>query len=35
MDILTCYSFPCNVRELENIVEHVVSMAKGRMIKIH
>lgn len=35
MDLLTCYSFPGNVRELENIVEHAVSMARGRMIKIH
>ena len=32
--LLTSYEYPGNIRELENIVEHAVSMARGPEIKI-
>ena len=35
MDLLVSYKFPGNVRELENIVEHAVSMSQNRIIKIN
>lgn len=33
MDLLTGYGYPGNIRELENIIEHAVSMSQGRLIK--
>lgn len=35
MNLLFSYPFTGNVRELENIVEHAVSMTQGRTIKVH
>ena len=32
--MLTSYDYPGNIRELENIVEHSVSMAQGDMIQV-
>ncbi|MBL0731759.1 MAG: sigma-54-dependent Fis family transcriptional regulator [Desulfosarcina sp.] len=34
LGLLTSYEYPGNIRELENIVEHAVSMPNGRMITI-
>jgi two-component system response regulator HydG len=35
MEILERYSFPGNVRELENIVERAVVLARGKEIELH
>lgn len=34
MHLLKNYSYPGNIRELENIVEHAVSMARGQLIRV-
>jgi DNA-binding NtrC family response regulator len=34
MQILTCYSFPGNVRELENIIERAVALSDSKQIRI-
>ena len=34
MDILLSYEFPGNVRELENIIERAVTLAKGNTIQL-
>lgn len=34
MKLLSEYGYPGNIRELENIVEHAVSMARGRTIRV-
>jgi transcriptional regulator of acetoin/glycerol metabolism len=34
MDILLQYSFPGNVRELENIIERAVALSDGTSIKV-
>lgn len=35
MDILMCYEFPGNIRELENIMERAVTLANGASIEVH
>ena len=32
--MITSYEYPGNIRELENIVEHAVSMAQGQVINV-
>lgn len=34
MKLLTQYGYPGNIRELENIVEHAVSMARSRTVRV-